>query len=133
MIKVLLVDDQTVMRQAVGTWLGIEPDMNIVGEAESGEAALTLVPELQPDVVLMDIDMPSIDGIATTAQLQLSAPQSAVVMLSMHDDPTVQERAKAAGAAAFVSKHQALDKLVDVIRQVVRANPANTQSAPSAA
>jgi len=133
MIRVLLVDDQSVMRQAVGTWLGIEPDMNIVGEAESGEAALTLVPELQPDVVLMDIDMPSIDGIATTAQLHVTAPHSAVVMLSMHDDPTVQERARAAGAAAFVSKHQALDKLVDVIRQVVRANSTNAKNAAATA
>lgn len=132
MIRVLLVDDQSVMRQAVGTWLGIEPDMNIVGEAESGEAALALVPELQPDVVLMDIDMPSIDGIATTAKLHATTPQSAVVMLSMHDDPTVQERARAAGAAAFVSKHQALDKLVDVIRQVVRANPASAENAAAA-
>ncbi len=118
MIKVVLVDDQSVMRQAVSSWLGIEPDMHVVGEAESGEAALSLVSTLQPDVVLMDIDMPAMDGIATTAALQDVAPQSAVVILSMHDDTTVQDRARQAGARAFVSKHQALDELVEVIRRV---------------
>jgi DNA-binding NarL/FixJ family response regulator len=118
MIKVVLVDDQPVMRQAVSSWLGIEPDMAVVGEADSGEAALSLVSSLSPDVVLMDIDMPSMDGIAATAALQDIAPQSAIVILSMHDDTTVQDKARQAGAAAFVSKHQALDELVQVIRRV---------------
>lgn len=124
MIKVVLVDDQSVMRQAVSSWLGIEPDMSVIGEAESGEAALSLVSSLQPDVVLMDIDMPAMDGIAATAALQDVAPQSAVVILSMHDDTTVQDRARQAGAVAFVSKHQALDELVDVIRRVAGPNGA---------
>lgn len=118
MIRVLLVDDQPVMRQAVSSWLGIEPDLKVVGEADSGEAALNLVPALSPDVVLMDIDMPTMDGIAATAALHDVAPQSAVVILSMHDDSTVQDKARRAGAAAFVSKHQALDDLVQVIRRV---------------
>lgn len=118
MIKVVLVDDQPVMRQAVSSWLGIEPDMQVIGEADSGEAALSLVSELSPDIVLMDIDMPAMDGIAATAALHDLAPRSAVVILSMHDDTTVVDRARQAGAAAFVSKHQALDELVDVIRRV---------------
>ena len=118
MINVVLVDDQTVMRQAVSSWLGIEPDLRVIGEAENGEVALSLISSLQPDVVLMDIDMPTMDGIAATAALQDVAPKSAVVILSMHDDTTVQDRALKAGAAAFVSKHQALDELVDVIRRV---------------
>lgn len=124
MIRVFVVDDQSVIRQAVGSWLGIEPDLHVVGEADSGEAALNLVPTLQPDVVLMDIDMPTMDGIATTAALHAVAPTSAVVILSMHDDNLIQARAIAAGAAAFVSKHQALDVLVTVIRQVAGSNPA---------
>jgi DNA-binding NarL/FixJ family response regulator len=124
MIRVVLVDDQPVMRQAVSSWLGIEPDLSVIGEAESGEAAVALVPSLNPDVVLMDIDMPKMDGIAATAALHVAAPGSAIVILSMHDDTTIQTRAQQAGAAAFVSKHQALDELVQVIRRV--AGPRQT-------
>ncbi|MDW8326752.1 MAG: response regulator transcription factor [Anaerolineales bacterium] len=119
-IRVLLVDDQAVIRQAVGSWLGAEPDMNIVGEAEDGESALQLVTQLQPDIVLMDIDMPRLDGLAATSALQAAAPQSAVVILSLYDDDFLQSRAREAGAAAFVSKHQALDELAAVIRKVAR-------------
>ncbi len=118
MIRIMLVDDQLVMREAVSTWLGIEPDLTVVGEAASGEAALILAPTLNPDVVLMDIDMPTMDGFTATAALHDLAPDSAVVILSMHDDSSVRTRAEQAGAAAFVSKHQALDELVQVIRTV---------------
>lgn len=106
------------MREAVSVWLGIEPDVTIVGQAESGETALELAPQLQPDVVLMDIDMPTLDGIATTERLRDVAPDCAVVILSMHDDDHVRARAEAAGARGFVSKYQALDQLLDVIRAV---------------
>ncbi|HRE28621.1 MAG TPA: response regulator transcription factor [Anaerolineales bacterium] len=118
MIKLLLVDDQAVMREAVSVWLGIEPDVTVVGQADSGEAALQLAPALQPDIILMDIDMPELDGIATTERMRAIAPESAVVILSMHDDEHVRARAEAAGARGFVSKYQALDQLLDVIRSV---------------
>jgi DNA-binding NarL/FixJ family response regulator len=123
MIKLLLVDDQVVMREAVSVWLGIEPDVTIVGQAESGEVALQMAPALLPDIVLMDIDMPTLDGIATTERLREVAPGSAVVILSMHDDDHVRAKAEAAGARGFVSKYQALDQLLDVIRTVA-ARPA---------
>lgn len=118
MIKLLLVDDQAVMREAVSVWLGIEPDVSIVGQAESGETALELAPKLLPDIILMDIDMPTLDGIATTQRLREMLPGCAVVILSMHDDPHVRAQAEAAGARGFVSKYQALDQLLDVIRSV---------------
>lgn len=111
------------MREAVSVWLGIEPDVTIVGQAESGEAALALAPTLQPDIILMDIDMPTLDGIATTQRLRDILPSSAVVILSMHDDDHVRAQAEAAGARGFVSKYQALDQLLDVIRSVA-ARPA---------
>ncbi len=120
MIRVLLVDDQSVIRQAVSSWLGTEPDMNIIGEAEDGEAALQLAEQLRPDIILMDIDMPCLDGLAATSALHAVAPQSAVVILSLYDDEFLQSRAQQAGAAAFVSKHQALEELATVIRQVAR-------------
>jgi DNA-binding NarL/FixJ family response regulator len=121
MIRVLLVDDQSVIRQAVGSWLGAEPDMHIIGEAEDGESAVQLVTQLKPDIVLMDIDMPRLDGLAATSALHDAAPQSAVVILSLYDDDFLQTRARQAGAAAFVSKHQALDELAAVIREVARS------------
>lgn len=129
-IKVVLVDDQPVMRQAVSSWLGIEPDLRVVGEAEDGEAALQLIADLQPDVVLMDLDMPAMDGIAATAAARARSPGSAIVILSMHDDTTIQARALTAGAAAFVSKHQALDELVDVIRRVAVGGGRPAPAAP---
>lgn len=116
MIKLLLVDDRPVMREAVNVWLGIEPDLVVVGQADSGEQALAMTPDLKPDVILMDIDMPDMDGLAATTRLREIAPQVAVVILSMHDTPDVRHQAEAAGARGFVSKYEALDKLVHAIR-----------------
>jgi len=130
-IRVLLVDDQSVIRQAVSSWLGTEPDMNIIGEAEDGETALQLAEQLRPDIILMDIDMPRLDGLAATSALHAVAPQSAVVILSLYDDDFLQTRAREAGAAAFVSKHQALEELAMVIRQV--AQTFHVQRPPSGA
>jgi DNA-binding NarL/FixJ family response regulator len=79
------------------------------------------VTQLKPDIVLMDIDMPRLDGLAATSALHDAAPQSAVVILSLYDDDFLQTRARQAGAAAFVSKHQALDELAAVIREVARS------------
>jgi DNA-binding NarL/FixJ family response regulator len=132
MIRVLLVDDQSVIRQAVSSWLGIEPDVAVVGEAESGQAALDLASALRPDVVLMDIDMPVMDGLAATSALHDVSPETAVVILSMHDDSSVRARAQEAGAVAFVSKHQALDELVQAIRSAVRPNTPSILAAGSA-
>ena len=70
MIKLLLVDDQSLIRQGLKALLELEPDIEIVGEAENGENAIDLVEELQPDVVLMDIRMPVMDGVAATREIQ---------------------------------------------------------------
>ena len=116
MISVLLVDDDPVVRQGLRMRLALEVDVQVVGEAGDGEAALRVAPGLHPDVVVMDVAMPCMDGIAAAAALRSLAPDSAVVILSLNDDEDVRARARAAGAAAFVGKHQGAEALLGAIR-----------------
>jgi DNA-binding NarL/FixJ family response regulator len=119
MIKLLLVDDQSIVRQGLRMRLLMEPDIVVIGEASSGEQALELVHVLSPDIVLMDVEMPGMDGITATAALRDNTPKSAVVMMSIHDDAHTRTRAQAAGAAAFVEKSGTLEVLLATIRQIV--------------
>jgi DNA-binding NarL/FixJ family response regulator len=116
MIRVLLVDDQPVVRRGLRVLFRLEPDLQVVGEASTGTEALALAQTLTPDVVLMDIEMPEMDGIEATAALRRVVPQSAVVILSIHDDAQTRGRAQAAGAVAFVEKRGATEALLSAIR-----------------
>jgi len=117
MIRVLLVDDQAVVRRALRGRFHLEPDLEVVGEASTGTEALALAQTLAPDVVLMDLQMPEMDGIAATAALRRAVPQSVVVILSIYDDAQTRGQAQAAGAVAFVEKRGATDALLSAIRQ----------------
>ena len=117
MIRLVLVDDQPTVRQGLRMWLSLEPDITVVGEASNGREAMALVQRLAPDVVLMDVAMPEMDGIEVTAAMHVSTPQSAVVMLSIHDDVSTRARVRASGAVAFVTKSGAFEVLVATIRQ----------------
>ena len=112
MIRLVLVDDQPSVRQGLRMRLTLEPDMTVVGEASNGREAMTLVQQLAPDIVLMDVEMPEMDGIEASAVMRTSISQSAIVMLSIYDDVSMRARAHAAGAAAFVNKSGAIDVLV---------------------
>jgi DNA-binding NarL/FixJ family response regulator len=116
-IRLLLVDDQPVVRRGLRVRFQLEPDMQVVGEASTGREALTLAQTLAPDVVLLDITMPDMDGIETTVALKTVVPQSAVVILSIHTDRQTRMRARAAGAIAFVEKRGTTDALLAAIRQ----------------
>jgi len=120
MIRLLLVDDQPAVRRGLGMRLVLEPDMLVVGEASTGREALTLAQKLSPDVVLMDVEMPGMDGIETTAALRAAVSQSVVVMLSIHDDTLTRARAQAAGAVAFVEKRGTTEHLLAAIRQAAQ-------------
>jgi DNA-binding NarL/FixJ family response regulator len=120
MIRLLLVDDQSAVRRGLGMRLHLEPDIQIVGEASTGKEALRMVQALAPDVVLMDVEMPEMDGIEATAALHLANSPSAVVILSIHDDAQTRVRAQSAGAVAFVEKRGATDSLLAAIRQAAR-------------
>ena len=117
MIRVLLIDDQAVVRRALRGRFHLEPDLQVVGEASSGSEALAQAQALSPDVVLMDVAMPGMDGIEATATLHRAVPQSAVVILSIASDAQTRARAQAAGAAAFVEKRGATEMLLAAIRQ----------------
>ncbi len=120
MIRVLLVDDQAVVRRALRGRFHLEPDLEVVGEASSGSEALALAQALTPDVVLMDVEMPGMDGIEATAALCRAMPLSAVVMLSIYDDAQTRGRAQEAGAVAFVEKRGETESLLSAIRLAAR-------------
>lgn len=116
-IRLLLVDDEPAIRRGLRMRLALESDVEVVGEAGDGVSALDLVQRLAPQVVLMDVEMPGLDGIAATTELRSRPTGPAVVMLSMHDDAATVARALAAGAAAFVAKHSIDAGLLTAIRQ----------------
>ena len=119
-IKVLIVDDIPETRDHLSKLLGFEADLEVVGAAMSGADALDMAARLQPDVVLMDINMPGMDGIATTEQLALQAPAAAVVMMSVQGEADYLRRSMLAGAREFLVKPFSSDELVASVRQVHR-------------
>jgi DNA-binding NarL/FixJ family response regulator len=120
MITLLLVDDDTLVRQGLRFWLERAPARTVIGEASNGTEAITLAQAVQPDVVLMDITMPTMDGLNATAALRALAPHAAVILVSLDDDATMRTRAHAAGAAALVGKQEGPRVLLDVINEVGR-------------
>jgi DNA-binding NarL/FixJ family response regulator len=121
MIRLMLVDDQPAVRRALRMRLALEADLEIVGEAGSGTEAVALVPILAPDVVLMDVHMPHMDGIEATEALRVAAPGVAVLILSLHDDAATQARALAAGARGFIEKRGGVEALLDAIHETTAA------------
>ena len=120
MIKVLLVDDQPSVRQGLKMRLALEPDLAVMGEADNGAEALELAQTLSPDVVVMDVEMPEMDGITATEWLHEMSPHVTVVMLSVHGDAVTRARARAAGAAAFVEKQGSVETLLAEIRRAAQ-------------
>jgi pilus assembly protein CpaE len=117
-IRVLIVDDIPETRDHLTKLLGFEPDMEVVGTAASGLEALDTAAQLLPDVVLMDINMPDLDGIATTEQLALRVPTASVVMMSVQGEADYLRRSMLAGAREFLVKPFSSDELAASIRQV---------------
>src|SRR5215208_6344627 len=110
------------VRRGLRMWLALDPNMEVVGEAIDGAEAISLARSLRPDVVLMDVEMPGMDGISATGALRSVVPQSAVVILTLYDDAATRTRAREAGAAAFVAKHQMEETLLAEIRRVAMAH-----------
>jgi DNA-binding NarL/FixJ family response regulator len=119
MIRVLLVDDQSGVRAGLKMALSLETDIDVVGEAGDGPEALAETALRRPDVVVLDYEMPGMDGPAVIEALKRSGWDGAVVMLSLHDDAAHRSNAASAGAYAFVSKSEPCERLVDQIRAAV--------------
>lgn len=119
MIRMVLVDDDVLVRSGLRVILGSEPDITIVGEAGTGQEALDIVARVDPDVVLMDVRMPDLDGIEATAALTTrELPHPRVLVLTTFDDDEYLYRALRAGASGFTLKRAHPDELVHAIRVV---------------
>ena len=117
-IRVLLADDEELIRTALAALLALEPDLDVVAHAGDGRAAVDATVAHRPDVAVVDLEMPHLDGIQVAAELATAAPTCAVVILTGHGRPPHLQRALAAGAKGFLPKGSPGGALADVIRRV---------------
>lgn len=115
-IEVLLAEDHTIVREGLVSMLEDEPDIQVVGQAGDGQTAVTLAKQLQPNVVVMDITMPILNGLEATRQIKRYYPQTQVVILTVHTTEEYIYQILQAGASGYVVKQAALDELVMAIR-----------------
>jgi DNA-binding NarL/FixJ family response regulator len=121
-ITVLLADDHQIVREGFRSLLGHEPDLEVVGEAETGRQAVKLTGKLHPAVVVMDIAMPLLNGLEATRQIRRDYPGTQVLILSAHNDDAYVERATALGARGFLLKQTSSHTLAQAIREVGKGN-----------
>jgi DNA-binding NarL/FixJ family response regulator len=117
MIRILLVDDQNLVQQGIKSLLAQDPDLEIVGTLKDGRSAVTMIAELCPDIVLLDIEMPGMDGITATKYITRLAPDTKVIILSSHEDKKYLTQALMAGARAYLLK----DSLIADLKQSIIA------------
>lgn len=118
-IRVLVSDDHTILRSGLKMLLNAETDIEVIGEATTGEEAITLSGQLRPDLVLMDISMPGMGGIDATAEIKKQHPEIKVLMLTMHENEAYLFRTIKAGGSGYVLKKAADTELIDAIHQVM--------------
>lgn len=121
-INVMIVDDHPVFRQGLRDVLETDERINVVGEAADGDIAVELVHNVHPDVILMDINLPTVNGLQVTKKIKSQAPQTKVVMITGYDDAEQVFHALNAGASAYCAKDITPESLVDIIREVFRGN-----------
>jgi DNA-binding NarL/FixJ family response regulator len=117
-IRILLADDHAVLRAGIRALLEAQPDLEVIGEAGDGQAAVQRARELQPDVVVMDIGMPGLDGLAATRQILDSNPKTRILFLTQHENKEYVLPALKLGAAGYVLKRAEGDELLTAIRTV---------------
>jgi len=119
-MSILIVDDHEVVRNGIRAYLETLPEFNVVGEAVSGEDAISLVTELIPDIVLLDLIMPGMDGVEATRRIKQISPRTQVVVLtSYHEDVHIFPALKA-GAISYILKDMKMDKLVEVLHRALQ-------------
>ena len=128
-IKVLIVDDIPETRDHLSKLLGFEADVEVVGAAPGGPEAIQMAASVKPDVVLMDINMPKLNGMEATRRIKQLFPDIAVIGLSMHEDPKLEQLMYEAGASVYLSKGTAFNIVCDTIRRV-RSRDRRTQNSP---
>lgn len=118
MIRVCVVDDQTLVRQGIRTLLGLVADLEVVAEADGGDAALALIPDVMPDVVLLDLRMPDKDGLEVLRELRRAGALPPTIVLTTFDEDALFLEAIRAGAKGFLLKDVSLERLTGAIRTV---------------
>ena len=118
MIRVCVVDDQTLVRQGIRTLLGLVADLEVVAEADGGDAALALIPDVKPDVVLLDLRMPDKDGLEVLRELRRAGVLPPTIVLTTFDEDALFLEAIRAGAKGFLLKDVSLERLTGAIRTV---------------
>jgi two-component system response regulator DesR len=118
-IRILLAEDQRMVRGALAALLAFEPDLEVVAQASSGNEALTAAAETRPDVALLDIEMPEIDGIDVAARLRRELPECTILILTTFGRPAYLRRAMEAGASGFLVKDAPAERLANAIRRAV--------------
>jgi two-component system, NarL family, response regulator DesR len=118
--RILLAEDQSLVRGAVAALLALEPDLEVVAEVGRGDEVVGRALEVRPDVALLDIELPGVDGLTAAAQLRSAAPSCRVIMLTTFGRPGYLRRAMEAGARGFLLKDAPATELADAVRRVVR-------------
>jgi DNA-binding NarL/FixJ family response regulator len=131
-VKVFIVDDHAIMRDGIRALLSVNDDIQVVGEASEGKEAIIKIPELKPDVVIMDIAMPGMDGMEATRQIVKANAKVKVLILTQHDNKDYVLSAIKAGASGFVPKRAVSSELVSAILTVYRGGSALYPSVASA-
>jgi two-component system, NarL family, response regulator DesR len=117
-IRLLLADDQALVRGALTALLNLEPDLTVVSEVGTGDAVVAAVLEHRPDVALLDVEMPGLDGISATAAVRAAAPETKVLIVTTFGRPGYLRRALQAGASGFVVKDTPASQLADAVRRI---------------
>ena len=119
-IRIVLADDHETVRQGLKLLVNSQPDMEVIGEAGDGHAAVARIEELHPTVAVMDVSMPQMNGLAATRDIRRRSPETAIVALTRYDDEAYVQEFLAAGALGYVLKQSASRELLDAIRAVAR-------------
>lgn len=128
-VRILIADDHAVVRRGLRTLLEARPGWEVCGEAVTGREAVAQSARLRPDIIIMDISMPDLNGLEATRQILSDAPDSQVLVLTMHDAPEIIERMMAAGARGYVLKSDAERDLTDAVEAVCHRKPFFTPAA----
>ncbi|HQZ83500.1 MAG TPA: response regulator transcription factor [Pyrinomonadaceae bacterium] len=121
-LRVLLAEDHKTVREGVKLLVNSQPDMEVVGEADDGEIALARAEELRPDIIILDISMPRMNGLKATRRLRAKYPDIKLLTLSRHTDDGYLQQLVAAGANGYVLKQSAPNHLINAIREVAEGN-----------
>ncbi|MDQ3913130.1 MAG: response regulator transcription factor, partial [Actinomycetota bacterium] len=128
--RVLIVDDNHFIRHGFHRMLGLTPDLEVVGEASNGRKAVELCRSLRPDLVLMDVNMPEMDGLAATRAIKREHPEIAILMVTMYENPDYLLEALEAGAAGYVLKDAPTERLINAIHRTLNGeSPLNQELA----